>query len=265
MENNYQTKKYKIQQITSETDIDYTYRIAFDQPVSYGQFLQVSIPGIGECPISISAFGKDYVELTIRHIGKVTNAIKELTVGDTIRLRGPYGNGFELADFRGHHIVISAGGTGLAPVRSIIQYFRWHPDEIEKLDILIGFKTPADILFKKEVEEWQTVPHMNVTLTVDKNEEGMACHTGFLTEFVPQININDPHNTQVIIVGPPIMMSCTADEFLKIGMPEENMWVSFERNMSCGIGKCGHCRIDETYVCLEGPVFRYSAAKNMID
>lgn len=265
MENSFLSEKYKIIEVTAETAIDYTYKIEFDKPVNHGQFLQVSIPTVGECPISISGFGKGYIDLTIRHVGRVTNEVKKLKVGDSIRLRGPYGNGFCLDCYRGKQLVVSAGGTGLAPVRSIINHFMTNPDEVRGLDVLIGFKTPNDIIFKDEVDKWMHSPKMNVILTVDRNDSAWACNTGFITDFVSQVNINDLDNVEVIIVGPPIMMSRTAGEFQKLGVKEENIWVSFERNMSCGVGKCGHCKINETYVCLEGPVFRFTKAKTLID
>ncbi len=265
MENSFLSKKYRILEITPETDTDYTYKIEFDKPVNHGQFLQVSLPTIGECPISISNFGKGFIEMTIRHVGKVTKEIKNLKEGDYILLRGPYGNGFCVDSFRGKQLIVAAGGTGLSPVRSIINHFISNADELNRLDVLIGFKTPKDILFKDEVDKWMNSPKVNVILTVDKNDCAWACNTGFITDFVSHVKIDNLSNVEVIIVGPPIMMSCTAREFLKLGIKEENIWVSFERNMSCGIGKCGHCKIDETYVCLEGPVFRFTKAKNLID
>ncbi len=266
MENNpYIPKRYKILEVIPETNIDYTYRIEYDEALIPGQFLQVSIPKTGECPISVSDFGTGFVDLTIRHVGKVTNTIKELKKGDSLFLRGPYGNGFILDNYRGKHLVVSAGGTGLAPVKKIVSHFHKNPQEVSKLDVLIGFKTPRDILFKNEVKQWGKNKSINTILTVDRNDESWACNTGFITDFVSHVKIDDLNNMEVIIVGPPIMMSCTAREFLKLNVNEENIWVSFERNMSCGLGKCGHCKIDETYVCLEGPVFRYSKAKQMLD
>lgn len=266
MENNpYISKKYKILEVIPETDIDYTYRIEFDKSLIPGQFLQVSIPKVGECPISVSDFGNGYMDMTIRHVGNVTNQIKELKKGDWIFLRGPYGNGFDLENFKGKHLIVSAGGTGLAPVKKIISYFYKNPLEVKKMNVLVGFKTPRDILFKNEVDQWIRRENINTILTVDRNDESWACNTGFITDFVSHVKIDDLSSVEVVIVGPPLMMSCTAREFLKLNVKEENIWVSFERNMSCGIGKCGHCKIDETYVCLEGPVFRYSTAKKLLD
>lgn len=263
--NPYLPKAHKIIGIKKESEIDYTYRVEYDQEIIGGQFVEVSIKSVGECPISVSGIGAGWIELTIRHIGKVTNVIKELKVGDSLYLRGPYGNGFDKECFKGKHLVVTAGGTGLAPVRDLISYFAARPEQLKKLDVVIGFKTPKDILFKDEVAQWRKNEKINIILTVDKNDEDFECSTGFITEHVKKIIIEEGSDIAVVIVGPPIMMSCTAYEFQQLGVSDENIWVSFERNMSCGLGKCGHCKIDETYVCLEGPVFKMDKARNLLD
>lgn len=265
MKNPYMPRKYTIIDIKHQTDIDYTFRVACDLKPKNGQFVEVSIPKIGEAPISISDFGDGYIDMTIRRVGKVTNYLHALKPGDAMYLRGPYGNGFSLEQYKNKHLIISAGGTGLAPVKSIINYFYRNPREIQKLDLLIGFKSPKDILFREEIEEWMKNRKFHVTLTVDKGDENWTGNVGLITQFVPQIDIPDGDNLEVIIVGPPLMMKFTGLEFLQRKIKEEQIWVSFERKMSCGIGKCGHCKIDETYVCLEGPVFQYTKAKQLID
>ncbi|KXG76105.1 anaerobic sulfite reductase subunit AsrB [Thermotalea metallivorans] len=265
MKNPYMPKKYTIIDIQHQTDIDYTFRVACDIKPKNGQFVEVSIPKIGEAPISISDFGDGYIDMTIRRVGKVTNYLHGLKPGDAMYLRGPYGNGFSLEQYKNKHLVIAAGGTGLAPVKSIINYFHRNPEEIQKLDLLIGFKSPKDILFREEIEEWMKNKKFHVTVTVDKGDESWTGNVGLITQFVPKIDIPDEDNLEVIIVGPPLMMKFTGLEFLQRKIKEEQIWVSFERKMSCGIGKCGHCKIDETYVCLEGPVFHYTKAKQLID
>ncbi|AOY75199.1 anaerobic sulfite reductase subunit AsrB [Clostridium formicaceticum] len=262
MKNCYLPRQYKIIDITPQTAIDYTYRVAFDQPVIGGQFVEVSIPGIGEAPISISDFGEGYIDMTIRKVGKVTHYLNTLKVGDPLYLRGPYGNGFDLEKYKQKHLVLAAGGTGLAPIKSIINYFHNHPNMIAHLDLLIGFKSSKDILFADEIKKWQQNKKFRLLLTIDGEEENWQGNVGLITKYVPEISIEK--NTEVIIVGPPLMMKFTAMAFLE-KTSEEKIWVSFERKMSCGIGKCGHCKIDETYVCLEGPVFNYTKAKQLID
>ena len=265
MSNPYISNRYTILDIKRQTEIDYTFRLACDIKPANGQFVEISIPKIGEAPISISDFGDGYIDMTIRRVGKVTNYLSELQPGDGMYFRGPYGNGFPLEQYLGKHLIIAAGGTGLAPVKSIISYFSNNVQEIEKLDLLIGFKSPKDILFQDEITQWTKNKKFNVILTVDKEDESWQGNVGLLTKYVPQISIPDDSNLEVIIVGPPLMMKFTALEFLKSNIKEDQIWVSFERKMSCGIGKCGHCKIDETYVCLEGPVFNYTKAKALID
>ncbi|SHI74367.1 anaerobic sulfite reductase subunit B [Geosporobacter subterraneus DSM 17957] len=265
MKNPYIPKKYEIIDIQHQTKIDYTYRLAYDITPQNGQFVEVSIPKIGEAPISISDFGPGYIDMTIRRVGKVTDYLHNLRVGDSMFLRGPYGNGFSLDQYKGKHLIITAGGTGLAPVKSIINHFHRNPQEIEKLDLLIGFKSSKDILFAEEIEAWKKNEKFNVILTIDREEEGWSGNVGLVTQYVPALHIPDTDNLEIIIVGPPMMMKFTGLEYLKRNIREDQIWVSFERKMSCGIGKCGHCKIDEIYVCLEGPVFNYAKAKQLMD
>ncbi|AKL97157.1 anaerobic sulfite reductase subunit B [Clostridium aceticum] len=262
MENCYLPHKHKIIGITPQTAVDYTYRVAYDKTPIGGQFVEISIPGIGEAPISISDFGEGYIDMTIRNVGKVTNYLNTLKPGDFLYLRGPYGNGFDLENYKHKHLILAAGGTGLAPVKSIINYFYHHSHAIQQLDLLIGFKSSKDILFLDEIKMWQQKENFRVLLTIDQEEDDWQGNVGLITKYVPEISIEE--NSEVIIVGPPPMMKFTSLAFLE-KVPEEKIWVSFERKMSCGIGKCGHCKIDETYVCLEGPVFNYTKAKQLMD
>lgn len=263
--NSYLPFRAPILRKTRQTDTDWTYRLGCTiRPVS-GQFAEVSIPGVGECPISISDFGMDYIELTIRKVGKVTQVIEELEQAEFLYVRGPYGTGFPVENFFGKHLIITAGGTGLAPVKSIINRFYREPHLLTRLHVLAGFKSPEDILFKDEIKLWnETFP---VEVTVDRAEpnHNWEGHVGLITTLIPEIEIPQLDQTQVIVVGPPSMMKYTVQEFLKRGIKEEQIWVSFERKMCCGLGKCGHCRIDDTYVCLDGPVFNYTQAKNLVD
>lgn len=263
MNNPYLPKPYKILKITKETDIDVTYKIAYEGELIGGQFMEISVPGVGEAPISISDFDDKSLDMTIRRVGRLTDQIFNLVVGDVIFMRGPYGNGFDLSQYKGKDLVVIAGGTGLAPVKNPIKYFVSHLDELKKLEIMLGFKTPKDILFPREIEEWSKACH--VCLTVDQPAEGWEGQTGLITTHVTQLDLSQVKEKVAIVVGPPIMMKFMTLELLKQGFLEENIWVSFERKMSCGIGKCGHCKINETYVCLEGPVFNYTKAKNLLD
>ncbi|AGB41197.1 sulfite reductase, subunit B [Halobacteroides halobius DSM 5150] len=263
--NPYLPEHAEIIDIKQETEVDYTYRLDIDLDVENGQFVEVSIPKVGECPISVSDFGDDYIDLTIRHVGKVTNQIGDLEVGDKLGIRGPYGNGFPMDKYQGTDMVIAAGGTGLAPVKSIINHYYNNPAEVASLTLLLGFKSPDNILFREEIKKWRAAEHIDVILTVDKGDKEWRGNKGLITNFVDQVEFTNLDNMEVIVVGPPIMMKFTTQEFMKHDLTQEQIWVSFERKMSCGIGKCGHCKIDDTYVCVEGPVFNYPTAEKLID
>lgn len=263
MENIYLPKPSKILSITPHTDIDYTFRMEFKGEVKPGQFFEVSIPKYGEAPISVCEIGDGYIDLTIRRVGVVTDIIHTFFPGDIFFMRGPYGNGFDVNLYKDKELIVAVGGTGLAPVKGIVDYFTENRKEVKNFNLLAGFKSPEDILFKKEIEEWKK--NIAVTLTVDKAEEGYDGNIGLITNYIKNINIDKLDEAQAVVVGPPIMMKFTVAEFIKKGIKEENIWVSYERKMCCGVGKCGHCKMDDTYICLEGPVFNYSKAKNLVD
>lgn len=261
--NPYLPRPATILEVRRETEIDYTYRLAWPENPKPGQFFEVSIPRFGEAPISVSDFGDGYLDMTIRSVGLVTDAIFDLQVGDTLYLRGPYGNGFEVDKFADKHLIIAAGGTGLAPVKGVISYFIAHPDELLGFDILLGFKSPNDILFCNEVAAWQK--HASVQLTVDCADDGWNGNVGLITELIRRLDMSGLSNAEIVVVGPPMMMKFSVQSFLERGIARERIWVSYERRMSCGIGKCGHCKINDKYVCLDGPVFNFTEAQWLID
>lgn len=253
----------EILEVIKHTEIEYTFRMAFKGDVKPGQFFEVSLPKYGEAPISVSGIGENYVDLTIRRVGKVTDEIFNNYVGDKLFLRGPYGNGFDINNYKGKEVIVVAGGTGLSPVKGIVDYFSENKDDSKGFTLISGFKSPEDILFKEDIKAWEK--NINVILTVDGAKEGYEGKVGLVTKYVPELEIKDKENVQVVVVGPPMMMKFTVLEFLKLGIKEENIWISQERKMCCGIGKCGHCKIDDTYICLDGPVFNYSKGKELID
>lgn len=263
MKNEYIPFPSQVREIIRHTDIEYTFRMSFSGSVKPGQFFEVSIPKYGEAPISVSGIGADTVDLTIRRVGKVTDQIFEYYEGSTLLMRGPYGNGFDIENYKGKEIVVVAGGTGLSPVKGIVDYFCEHPEEAISTTVIAGFKSPQDILFRQDFERWENT--LQVIKTVDSAPEGYSGLTGMVTKYIPDLPIVDVADTAFITVGPPVMIRFTIMEILKRGVPEQNIWISHERKMCCGLGKCGHCKMNDTYVCLDGPVFNYAESKNLID
>ncbi|MDY0093213.1 MAG: anaerobic sulfite reductase subunit AsrB [Candidatus Vecturithrix sp.] len=264
METNlYAAQPAQILEIRPETAIDWTFRLAWNGKSHSGQFFQVSVPKFGEAPISVSDCGNGWLDLTIRNIGLVTGQIFTMKPGDNLYLRGPYGNGFDAAQYAGRHIVVAAGGTGLAPVKGLIQRFVNGTPPTSRLDILVGFKTPSDVLFQHELSAWKRAA--NLWLTVDRATPEWSDPVGVITTLVPKIPLNLAEPYDVIVVGPPLMMKFTVQAFLERGVTPERLWVSHERRMSCGVGKCGHCKIDAVYICQDGPVFNYSRAQWLMD
>lgn len=253
----------KIMDVIKHTEIEYTFRVTYKGAVKPGQFFEVSIPKYGEAPISVSGIGSDTVDLTIRRVGKVTNEIFERYIGDTLFMRGPYGNGFDIGNYQGKELVVVAGGTGLSPVKGIVDYFCDHSEEMQGMMLLAGFKTPEDILFREDFGRWQQ--KMDVILTVDCAPGDTTCQIGLVTKYIPQLNLKNVKEAVAIVVGPPPMMKFTAQGLLERGFNEKNIWISYERKMCCGIGKCGHCKIDDTYICLDGPVFNFVKGRQLFD
>ena len=263
MKNIYMPFRSKILKISKHTETDYTFRMLFIGEVKPGQFFEVSIPKFGESPISVSEIGEGYVDLTIRRVGTVTDVIHSFHVGGTLFLRGPYGNGFDINLYKNKEIIVAAGGTGLAPVKGIVDYFAKNPKQCKDFNVMAGFKSPDDILFKENFIVWEK--SVNVTLTVDGADEGYLGNVGLITNYIEGITVKNIDELRVIVVGPPMMLKFTVAGFIKKGVKEKNIWVSYERKMCCGVGKCGHCKIDDMYICLEGPVFNYLDAVHLVD
>jgi NAD(P)H-flavin reductase len=225
-----------------------------------GQFVQVGILGIGEAPISVSSSPTrdDAIEIGVRAVGNVTRALHRQHPGDTVTVRGPFGNGFPLADLQERDLLFVAGGTGLCPLRSMIQYAVDKRDQFGKLTILYGCREPAEQIFREELAEWRQREDIEILESVDRCPLDVAWEgtVGVITTCFPLMDV-DHEKTTAIMVGPPIMYRYVIEECLNKRLPRNRILVSLERRMRCGMGFCGHCQINNTYVCLEGPVFNY--------
>ncbi len=231
-----------------------------------GQFVMVSILGVGEAPISVcsSPTKRGYFELVVRNVGKVTSAIHKLEVGDTVGIRGPFGRGFPVRILEGNDLLFVAGGLGLVPLRSLIDFVIDNRRDFGKVNILLGCRSPKDILFRDEIDSWSERIDVSLSCTVDKADPEWKGNVGVITSLIPGVNL-DPHRTFAVVVGPPIMYKFVIKELLKKGIPEKQIIVSLERHMKCGVGKCGHCQIGNYYCCQEGPVFSYNEIKENIE
>jgi sulfhydrogenase subunit gamma (sulfur reductase) len=224
-----------------------------------GQFVQVSLAGIGEAPISVSSSPTrgDYLELGVRNTGTLTGALHQLGAGDPIGLRGPFGTAFPVDDMRGRDLVLISGGCGLAPMRALIQYVEDYRRDYGRVTILYGAKSPEDRLYKDDLRAWQQSSSVVCHATVDGVPAGTSWDgpVGLITTLMPPLAI-EPGRTTAVIVGPPVMYKFVIPELYAKGLGETDIVVSLERYMKCGVGKCGHCTIDHLYCCLDGPVFR---------
>jgi sulfhydrogenase subunit gamma (sulfur reductase) len=223
-----------------------------------GQFVEVSVFGIGEAPISVSSApdGKNSFEMVVRNVGNVTGALHRLEAGATIGLRGPFGTGFPLDELEGRNLIMVAGGLGLVPLRSLIQTVLNNRSDYENVTIFYGCKQPAELLFRDELAQWQDRDDVDLQVTIDRPHPDWDGKVGVVTTLFEGIDL-DPRTTTVVLCGPPIMYRFVILECMNRGVAEEDIIVDFERRMKCGVAKCGHCQINNKYVCQDGPVFRY--------
>ena len=249
----------------TEWETLFAFRLTSGDPLGHkpGQFVQVSIMGIGECPISIcsSPTRPDTFELCVRRAGEVTGFVHGLRPGDTVGIRGPLGNGFTVDDLYGKDLLIVAGGLGLAPVRSLIQYILDERSRFGAFNLLYGARSPRERLFTNDLTLWHERSDVNLLVSVDRPDEAWRGRSGVVTMLFSELPKLNAAETMAVVVGPPIMFKFVVLEVLSRGIAQSNVLCSLERRMKCGVGKCGHCQANNVYVCLEGPVFRYGQLK----
>ena len=228
-----------------------------------GQFIELTVPGVGEAPFTPSSKPtiKDTIEVSVMRVGKVTERIHELKKGNTVGLRGPFGVGYPMDDFRGKEVLVVGGGCGFAPLRSLMYEFFEHSAEFKSLFFRGGCKTPKDFLYKKEIESWAKRDDLDVKLTVDEGDGEWKGNVGVVTTILDGIPMNNEEGI-TIVCGPPVMMKFATKKLQELGFKDTHIYLSMEKNMSCGLGKCGHCRLGTYYACKDGPVFRYDKIKD---
>ncbi len=233
---------------------------------SPGQFVMLSIFGVGEAPISITSGPdeKGFVELCVRRAGRVTGALHALEENATVGLRGPYGNGYPVDVMEGGNLLIVAGGLGIAPLRSLIRYVLYRRDRFREVGIGYGARNPESVLFSGEMQNLVARTDIKCILSVDSVPE--ACrwdgHVGRVTEIIDRINM-PIEGTSVAVCGPPVFYKFVLEKLLSLGYSKGSIYMSLERRMECGLGKCGHCVVGHKYTCIEGPIFTYWDAINL--
>jgi len=228
-----------------------------------GQFLEVSLFGYGEIPIGLASTPtrENSFDIVVRTVGRVSTAINQLHEGDSLYIRGPYGNGFKLAQLRNHPILVVAGGVGVCPTRSLIQYIMVRREEFKSFTLFYGTRDPSQQLFLEDLKQWRSSDKIEYYETVDKADDNWTGQVGLITELFKKTTISP--DTRVIICGPPIMFQFVIEELDNIGISHDHIFVDLERRMKCAIGKCGHCQINNKYACLDGPVFALSELSNL--
>jgi NAD(P)H-flavin reductase len=263
--NIYQPHLMRIREITDETVDTRTFKLEFQDPsigqtfaFQAGQFGEYSVFGEGESTFCIASppTRSGYIECSFKATGKVTSALRRLAVGDTVGFRGPYGNHFPLEKMKGHSIVFIAGGIGLAPVRCVIWNVLDLRDQFKDVTIIYGARTVADLVYKRELDEWAARQDVKLCLAVDPGGEtpewkGMVARIPTAVEKT----VSSAEDTFAVICGPPVMIKFTLPVLEKLNFPGDRIYTTLENRMKCGLGKCGRCNIGPTYVCKDGPVF----------
>ena len=232
-----------------------------------GQCAMVSVPGVGECMFSItsSPTNQEYMEFSIKKCGCVTTVLHALEVGAMVTVRGPYGKNFPVeGDFKGKDLLFIAGGIGLAPLRSVINYVRHYRENYGKVVIVYGARSADDLVDFEEIQtEWKNEPNFEVYLTIDRPQEGWDDHVGFVPSYVKELGLDS--NMTAVLCGPPIMIKFTLQGLLELGFEKSRVYTTLELRMKCGVGKCGRCNVGDKFVCKDGPVFRMDELDELPD
>ncbi len=258
----YQLKPHKIKSIKKYIEDVKMFQLDSKLNPKPGQFFELSILGVGECPLASCSYNPQQIDMLIRNAGGVTNALFNLKKGDSVFIRGPYGKGFPLKELEGKNLIMMAGGTGIAPITSLINYAEQNMQKFKSIKIYFGFRNEDYILLKDKIDKWKKI--FNVTITLDEKSKNPEYSYGFVHQLIEKEK-PDLNNTLVLMCGPEIMMSSCTSTLNKLGLKNNQIYWSMERRMECGFGNCGRCLIQDVYVCKDGPVFRYDFIKPRLD
>jgi len=251
----------KIVEMIDMTAKDRYFKVELEKPLGHhpGQFVMVSVLGVGEAPISISCGPRNdnILEMVIRRIGRLTQVIHNMKVGDELGIRGPYGSGFDLNNFYGKDVLFVAGGLGLVPLRSLITPVVAEAKKFGKITLISGCRNPAEELFRNQLKDWSNAGIEVIRLVDGTENMPWEFGVGLVTDPIPKLKIN-PGKTVVALCGPPVMYKFVIAALNAKQVSYDQIYVDMERRMKCGVGKCGHCQINHVYCCQEGPVFKFS-------
>jgi sulfite reductase subunit B len=268
MKNIYRPQEATIEDIIVETSTIKTFVIRLKEEFSFktGQFIELTLPGIGEAPFTPSSDPniKEKIDVTIMKVGRVTSFLYNVPKKTTVGIRGPYGKGYPLEKFAGKDILIVGGGVGLAPLRSLLFSLFAEIHKYNKVVLRYGARTPDDIVYKEAIPKWSKTKKVNIVTTVDVGDASWKGNVGLVTTILKDLPLA-MNKAQAVVCGPPVMMKFVTLKLLDIGFKPPDIYLSMEKNMSCGLGKCGHCRIGKYYTCKDGPVFTYEQLKDIHD
>lgn len=267
--NLYQPINGEIIEIIDESPTIKSFVVVPEEKFSFktGQFVELTLPGVGEAPFTPSSSPNDTekMDITIMKAGRVTNLLHECKKGQKVGVRGPFGNGYPVNDFVGKHVYIVGGGVGLAPIRSLFLTLVDRIKDFKSVVCRFGARTPEDFIYKKTLfGSWQKIAGVNIKLTVDKADGQWKDNVGVVTTILSKEDV-DIKNAVGVVCGPPIMMKFATLKLLEFGFAPKDIYLSMEKNMSCGVGKCGHCMIGKFYVCKDGPVFTCEQVEKYTD
>lgn len=231
-----------------------------------GQFIELTLPGSGEAPFTPSSDPniKDKIDVTIMKAGRITSLLHSSQKNISVGIRGPYGKGYPLEKFKGKDVLIVGGGVGLAPLRSLLLSLFSDMDSYNKIILRYGSRSPQDIVYKQLIPEWSKIKKVDIGTTVDVGDPAWQGNVGLITTILKDLPL-ELKKAVAIVCGPPIMMKFVTLKLLDYGFKPQDIYLSMEKSMSCGLGKCGHCRIGKYYICRDGPVFTYEQLKDIHD
>ena len=257
----------EILNISQETSNIKTFTMRPKEPIPFraGQFMDISVPGIGEAPFTPSSNHNisDKFDFTVMNVGRVTELLHEMEKGKIVGLRGPYGTAYPINEWKDKEVFIVGGGVGLAPLRALLYALLNNVNDYKKIIVRYGARTSKDIVYVNEIESWKRrSANVDIGITVDIGDETWKGNVGLVTTVLEDTGV-DINNAVGIVCGPPIMMKFVTFKLMTLGFSAGNIYLSMEKNMSCGIGKCGHCRVGPYYACKDGPVFTYNKLKDL--